>query len=162
MTSSPEIQQFLHDANEELKRVDHQVYVSLKYTRTVDVLMNILGRMIEGYDRMFDALLHHAMDQRRIGEIPTAPLIVGNTIKELYPDEIIQQNVDLYFLLRKLQRSNPTREQEFRRHVTMRTIIEGREELVNIDIATEYYHMQREFISYLYKYFNLTKPETHE
>ena len=162
MTDSQEIQQFLNDANEELKRVDHQVYVSLKYTRTVDVLMNIISRMIEGYDRMFDSLLHHALEQRRIAEVPSAPLIVGNTIKELYPEEIIQQNVDLYFLLRKLQRSNPSREQEFRRHVTMRTIIEGREEIVNIDIATEYYHMQREFLNHLYKYFNLQKPEVRE
>jgi hypothetical protein len=162
MTSSQEIQAFLHEANEELKRVDHQVYVSLKYTRTVDVLMNIIGRMIEGYDRMFDSLLQHAMDQRRLGELPTAPLIIGNTVKELYPEEIVQQNVDLYFLLRKLHRSNPTREQEFRRHVTMRSIVEGREEILNIDVATEYYHMQREFLNYLYKYFNLQKPETQE
>lgn len=156
------IHSYLNDANEELKRVEHQVYVSLKYTRTVDVLMNLINRMIEGYDRMFDALLQHALDQRRIGEIPTAPLIVGNTIKELYPEEIIQQNVDLYFLLRKLQRSNPSREQEYRRHVTMRTIIEGREEIVNIDLATAYYHQQREFLTYLYKYFDLQRPEVRE
>jgi len=156
------IQSYLNDANEELKRVDHQVYVSLKYTRTVDVLLNIINRMIEGYDRMWDALLQHALDQRRIGEIPTAPLIVGNTIKELYPEEIVQQNVELYFLLRKLQRSNPTREQEFRRHVTMRAIVEGREEIVNIDIATEYYHLQRDFLSHLYKYFNMERPVTRE
>ncbi len=162
MTHSHETQNFLHDANEELKRVEHQVYVSLKYTRTVDVLMNIISRMIEGYDRMFDSLLHHALDQRRIGEIPSAPLIVGNTVKELFPEEIVQQNVDLYFLLRKLQRSTPSREQEFRRHVTMRTVIEGREELVNIDIATEYYHMQREFLNYLYKYLNIQRQEIRE
>jgi hypothetical protein len=162
MTESHDVQYFLNEANEELKRVDHQVYVSLKYTRTVDVLMNIISRMIEGYDRMFDALLNHAYEQRRLGELPTAPLIVGNTVKELYAEEIVQQNVDLYFLLRKLQRSTPSREQEFRRHVTMRTIIEGKEEIVNIDLATEYYHMQREFLSYLYKYFNMQRPEVRE
>lgn len=149
----------LHDATEELKRVDHQVYVSLKYTRTVDVLMNIVLRMIEAYDKMFDAMLAKALEQGRIGEAPSAPLMVGNTIKELYPEEIVQKNVELYFLLRKLSRSNPQREQEFRRHVTMRTVIDGREELMNIDIATEYFHMQREFLEYLYKTFNAPKPE---
>lgn len=153
------MQDLLHDAKEELKRVDHQVYVSLKYTRTVDVLMNLIGRMIEGYDKMFEAMLHHALDQGRIGEIPTAPLIVGNTVKELYPEDIVQHNVDLYFLLRKLHRSSPSREQEFRRHVAMRTIIDGREEIVNIDIATDYFHRQREFLDYLYKTFNVQKQE---
>ena len=156
------IQSHLNDAIEELKRVDHQVYVSLKYTRTVDVLLNIIGRMIEAYDRMWDAMLQHALEQERIGEKPSAPLIVGNTIKELYPDEIVQKNVELYFLLRKLHRSNPSREQEFRRHVTMRTIIDGREELMNIDIATEYYHMQKEFLDYLFKHFNLQKQSRYE
>lgn len=156
------ITSYLHDATEELKRVEHQVYVSLKYTRTVDVLLNLIGRMIEGYDRMFDAMLQNALEQGRIGEIPTAPLMVGNTIKELYPEENVQQNVELYFLLRKLHRSTPQREQEFRRHVTLRTVIDGREELVNIDIATAYYHQQREFLEYLYKQFNAAKPDRFE
>lgn len=156
------IESALHDATEELKRVEHQVYVSLKYTRTVDVLMNIIARMVDGYDKMFEALLLHAEEQRRIAEVPSAPLIVGNAVKELYPEENVQKNVDLYFLLRKLQRSNPSREQEFRRHVTMRTIIDGREEIVNIDLATEYYHMQREFLAHLYKYFNMMPPPARE
>jgi hypothetical protein len=156
------IQSLLLDATEELKRVDHQVYVSLKYTRTVDVLMNLIGRMIEGYDKMFEAMLTKALEQERIGEIPTAPLIVGNTVKELYPDQIVQDSVNLYFLLRKLHRSNPTREQEFRRHVAMRTVIDGKEEIVNIDIATEYYHRQREFLDYLYKSFNVQRQERYE
>ena len=152
----------LHDAAEELKRVEHQVYVSLKYTRTVDVLMNLIGRMIEGYDKMLEGLLKHALEQERIGEIPTAPLIVGNTVKELYPEDIVQRNVDLYFLLRKLHRSSPSREQEFRRHVAMRTIIDGREEIVNIDVATEYYHRQREFLDYIFKTFNIIRQERYD
>ena len=41
----------------------------------------------------------------------------------------------------------------------MRTIIDGKEEVVNIDIATEYYHRQREFLDYLYKTFNIIKYE---
>ncbi len=152
----------LHDATEELKRVDHLVYVSLKYTRTVDVLMNIVIRMIDGYDKMFEAMLIRAHEQGRIGEVPTAPLIIGNTVKSLYADDIVTQNVELYFLLRKLSRSTPQREQEFRRHVTMRSIIDGREELMNIDIATAYYHQQRDFLAYLYKTFDVARAEPRE
>jgi len=32
----------IENAVEELKRVDHSIFVSLKYTRTVDILVNIL------------------------------------------------------------------------------------------------------------------------
>lgn len=137
----------LDDAKEELKRVDHLIYVSLKYTRTVDVLLNAINRMMDAYDYLFQSLLEKAHEEQKIPEIPTTPIEKGNLIKRLYAeDEQIIDNVELNFLLRKLYRSpNPEREQEYRRHVTMRTHIDGREEIVNIDIITNYYLFQLEF-----------------
>lgn len=137
----------LDDAKEELKRVDHLIYVSLKYTRTIDVFLNAINRMIEAYDAMFTSLLRHAVENKKLDEVPKTPLERGNKLKELYAeDQQVIDNVELFFLLRKLHRApTQTREQEYRRHVTMRTIVDGREELVNIDIITNYYHFQMEF-----------------
>ncbi len=145
--------EFLEEAVEELKRVDHLVYVSLKYTRTVDVLLNIINRMIDGYEEMWNALLARLHNEKKIEEVPTAPIVKANVILDNYEQQEIQDNVQLYLLLRKLHRSNPEREQEYRRHVTMRTIIDGREEIVNIDIITQYYHMQKSFLMWLYQFF---------
>ncbi len=139
--------QGLNDAKEELKRVDHQIYVSLKYTRTVDVLLNIINRMIDGYEFLLEILIKKALREGKIERIPPSPIERGNLVKELYPeDQEIQDNVGLFFLLRKLFRSNPQREHEYRRNVTMRTVIEGREELVDIDIITNYYHFMLAFV----------------
>lgn len=137
----------LDDAKEELKRVDHLIYVSLKYTRTVDILLNAINRMIDAYDFIFQSLMEKAIEEKKIEEIPTTPIERGNLIMDLYKsDQQFIDNVELFFLLRKLHRSpNPEREQEFRRHVTMRTVVDGREEIVNIDIITNYYHFQLEF-----------------
>lgn len=154
-----EIQEFLDDAVQELKRVDHQVYVSLKYTRTVDVLLNILQRMIDAYEQMFNALLQKLVDDGKLSQIPTAPIVKANLVADAYEDQDIQDNVQLYFLLKKLHRSNPEREQEYRRHVAMRTIIDGREEIVNIDIITQYYHMQKEFLGQLFQRFSEDEPQ---
>lgn len=138
--------QCLEDAKEELKRVDHQIYVSLKYTRTVDVLLNIISRMIDGYDFLLEALLKLAVEENKLESIPPSPIERGNTLKRLYEeDEQIIDNINLYFLLRKLFRSNPQRESEYRRNVTMRSVVEGREELVTIDIITNYYHFMLDF-----------------
>lgn len=138
--------QGLNDAKEELKRVDHQIYVSLKYTRTVDVLMNIINRMIDGYEFLLEVLIKKAVREGKLDRIPPSPIERGNMVKELYPDDQeMQDNVGLFFLLRKLFRSNPQREHEYRRNVTMRTVIEGREELVDIDIITNYYHFMIAF-----------------
>lgn len=148
-----EVPDYLDDAVTELKRVDHQVYVSLKYTRTVDVLLNIISRMIDGYEEMWNALLQYVVEEGDLDEVPQAPLVKANQVLNHYEEEIIKDNVQLYLLLRKLHRSNPEREQEFRRHVTLRTVIDGREEIVNIDIITQYYHMQKEFLGWLFSYF---------
>ncbi len=139
--------ELLTEAKEELKRVEHLIYVSLKYTRTVDVLLNAISRMIEAYDFTFQAILQHALEEKKVDEIPATPIEKGNLVKQVYPDdEQVSDNVGLFFLLRKLHRSpSPQREQEYRRHVTMRTIVDGKEEIVNIDIITRYYLFQLEF-----------------
>lgn len=138
--------EYLEDAREEIKRVDHQIYVSLKYTRTVDVLLNIINRMIDGYDFLLQALIQLAIEEKKTENMPSSPIEKGNLVKKLYDDDLTFDNVNLYFLLRKLHRSNPQRESEYRRNVTMRTIVEGREELVTIDIITNYYHYMLEFL----------------
>lgn len=152
----------LKDAKEELKRVDHLIYVSLKYTRTVDVLLNALNRMIAAYDFMFESMLQKALAEQKIDVIPTTPIERGNLIKKLYEsDQQFIDNVELFFLIRKLHKSqNPQREQEYRRHVTMKTIVDNREEIVDIDIITNYYHFQREFFKRVESIANETQPET--
>lgn len=138
---------FITDANEELKRVDHLVYVSLKYTRTVDMLLNSISRMIDAYDFIFKAIIQNAIEQEKVKEMPSTPIERGRLVQSLHEDDDqIMDNVELCFLLRKLHRApNPDKEQEYRRHVKMTTFIGGREEVLNIDIITQYYHYQREF-----------------
>jgi hypothetical protein len=151
----------LHDAVEEFKRVDHLIYVSLKYTRTVDVIINILNRMVDGYSFLVDALLKHAEDQKLWkGEAPGSAIEKAELVKRLFKeDHEIVDNIELYLLLRKMLRAKSVeRENEYRRHVTMKTIIEGREEIVNIDIITNYYLFQREFLQKIQKLSGV-KPE---
>jgi len=146
--------QSLHDAIEELKRVDHLIYVSLKYTRTVDVILNILNRMVDGYAFLVDALLKYAETQKKwAGELPVSAIERAELVKRLFKEDVsIQDNMELYLLLRKLLRAkNIERENEYRRHVTMKTIIDGREEIVNIDIITNYYLFQRDFLQKVQK-----------
>lgn len=139
----------LNDAKEELKRVDHLIYVSLKYTRTVDVLVNTIGNMIDAYDFILDALLKHALEKGLIESIPKTPREKGDLILDTFEDQIIKDNVGLYFLMRKLFKSNPERENEYRRNVTMISYVDNRKEIVNIDIITDYYAFETSFLNYV-------------
>jgi len=145
----------IKDAKEELKRVDHLIYVSLKYTRTVDVIKNVVDRLISSYDFITDALLKRAVDKEKIDKAPTAPMMKAEEIEKLYAkDEQILIAAKQYMLLRQISRAEYERESEYRRHVAMIVHIEGQEIKVDIDLVTEYYKQARELIEYIESKYN--------
>lgn len=130
---------YLDDAHQELRRVDHLIFVSLKYTRTTDVLINIIHRMIDAYGHMFTYLLHKAKEDEAIDEIPTTPIERSSLIKKIFDDPFIHEQVYMYLLFRQMAKTEYTSENEYRRHVTMITYIHGRKEILNIDLISVYY-----------------------
>lgn len=144
----------IENAVEELKRVDHSIFVSLKYTRTVDILINILIRMVDCYEFLILALLKYALDNKMIGDIPSTPKERAVLIKEIFKEQEIHDNIDLYLLLKAMLKSNYGRENEYRRHVAMRAIVAGREEIININIISQYYEY---LMSFFHMVDNVTK-----
>jgi hypothetical protein len=139
----------LHNAREELKRAEHLVFVSLKYTRTVDVVINALNRLIECYDFLTEAMLKMSKEQKKIFDIPETPIERADEVKRLFVEDKVQDNIELYLLMRKIVKSNVQRENEYRRHVALITYIAGRQEIVNIDIITEYFAIVHDFVQYV-------------
>ena len=60
------------EAKEELKRADHLIFVSLKYTRTMDVLESIVKRLIKCLEFGLEGLLQLLKKKKKIKEIPTS------------------------------------------------------------------------------------------
>ena len=150
----------LDNAQEEIKRADHLIFVSLKYTRTCDVLKHIIERHINCIDFTFTALLEHLKEQGKIEEVPTAPIPKANKIKELFPDdEFLPEFADFFMRLRKISKADFTRACEFRRHVTMTVVVD--EEIIKIDIdnITEYFKRTKEFYAHVK---NMIDPEKEE
>lgn len=141
----------LINSKQEINRADHLIYVSLKYTRTVDVIKSIISRTINAYDFMIQAILEQAIEEEKIPEMPLAVIQKAHKVKELYPnDELIQENMEFYLLLRKINRAKFTRFQEYRRHVTMTALFEdGSKTEVTIDVIYEYYKKTKEFFSHV-------------
>lgn len=142
----------LRNAYEELKRVDHLIYVSLKYTRTCDVLHNVIKRLITCFDCIFDGFLEQAEQENKIFEVPNAPVMKANEFKKLYEgDKVIAEFVTFYLYLRKINRIEYTKSNEFRRYVTMHMTIDDDECNVDIDLVTEYYKKAKEYIEHIKK-----------
>jgi hypothetical protein len=144
----------MENAKEELKRIDHLIYVTLKYTRTVDVFLSVIERMINSYEFIVDALIKLALHEGKLKKEPDSPLTKAQEILRIYDSKKIKDNIEKYLVLRKLRRANYEKSNEFRRHVTMAAIVEGRVVEVNIDNITEDFHELKEFIEYVDKRIN--------
>ncbi len=126
--------EYLLEAREELKRLEHIIYVSLKYTRTVDVIINALNRMVSTYDLIIEAFLEKALEDKIIDSSPKSPALKGKKLAELYPnDEIIQKNLTFYNSLRNTLKSPHKKRQEFRRHVALIVELENTTMEIEID-----------------------------
>ncbi len=145
------MEESLSNAREELKRVDHLIYVSLKYTRTCDIFKSIIQRLIDSLDNTLLAILKKFEDEKKIYEIPSQPGVRCSTIREHMTDEKVDELIEFYLLLRQINRAEFTRFREFRRHVTMTVNLAGEELEITIDRITEYYKRTREYIEHVDK-----------
>ena len=144
------MKEYLHNAREELKRVDHLIYVSLKYTRTVDVIRSIIDRMTAAIDCIIEGLIEKAKKEGKTESIPTQQGLRVNLVKDMYKDdEKIHAILEFYISLKKMMRAPYTRDQEFRRHVKMTSKVDDKEEITNIDIIHEYFEKIKEFVNYI-------------
>jgi hypothetical protein len=140
----------LEEANEELKRADHLIFVSLKYTRTCDVIKHIVDRLINCIDFTFTALLEHLKEQGKIEEVPKAPIPKAALVKKMFPnDEFLPEYAEFFIKLRKISKADFSRECEFRRHVTMTVTVEDEPVKIDIDIITDYFKRTKAFFAHV-------------
>ncbi len=141
--------EYLFEAREELKRLEHIIYVSLKYTRTVDVILNALNRMVSTYDFIIDAFLEKALQEQKLDFMPKSPALKAKKLAELYPDDqLVQKNLTFYSSLRNTLKSPQQKRQEFRRHVTLMVAQEDSTVEVEIDNLVNYEKFIHKFLLY--------------
>lgn len=144
--------EYLYEANEELKRADHLVFVSLKYTRTVDVIKNIINRLISVYELLINALLLTLYKKKSIEKIPETPLAKAELIKKIFAnDQKMLENINLYILLRQISKAPYESGKEYRRYVTMTAKLKDKTIDINIDTIHEYYDKISDFFDYVKK-----------
>ena len=142
--------EYLEEAREELKRVDHMIFVSLKYTRTVDVIRNALNRLISAFDYIIEGILWYCKEQKKIKSIPKSPKAKITMLNQIYPeDEKLDKYTMFYIFLRELFKAPYGKREEYRRHVTMIAKLENRTAEVNIDNLEDCFDkIAREFLDH--------------
>ena len=148
-------------AVQELKRVDHLFWVSLKYTRTVDVIKHVIDRLINCIGFGLESLLKYAKEKKLVTSVPTNEGLRCELLKKIHPDNLeLIDYINFYLRLRKLSKAEYTRREEFRRHVTMiATIDKGEIVEVSIDSLKEDYEKTKNFLTFVKKIINEEKEE---
>jgi len=128
---------------------DHLLYVSLKYTKTCDVMINLMKRWKVMMDSAINALLIKSKKKKIIKKIPTAPKLRVDLIKKIFEKnpEIIDA-INQYDLFRLIDGLEKKRENEFRKGVCLRVSFKGEEIPINLEKLKEYSDILERFINY--------------
>jgi hypothetical protein len=126
---------------------DHLLYVSLKYTKTCDVIMNLLLRWRKMIDTCINEILKKAKKAKKIEEISENAVGKIKQIKEIFSkDKNFIEVIDFFMMLRKLENLKTERIGEFRKNVALKIQFRGQEINVNLEQLKIYAEMIEKFI----------------
>ncbi len=129
---------------------DHLLYVSLKYTKTCDVIINLLLRWKIMIEMAMDKLVDKAKKDKKWKPIPDAPRAKLIQLKKIYEkDKIISETLELYEFFRDIEKLDKIRENEFRKGVNLKVTYKEGIVNINLDKLKEYSQLLERFISYL-------------
>jgi len=127
---------------------DHLLYVSLKYTKTCDVIVNLILRWRRMIEVSIEKVLKHAKKRKKISSIPASPVGKLEKIKELFKkDKSFLDTIEMYEMFRKIEELRKERIGEFRKNVTLKVFYRGKEININLDMLKEYASNLEKFIS---------------
>jgi len=132
---------------------DHLLYVSLKYTKTCDVILNLIERWKIMIELSIDSMLQKMKKKRIIASIPVAPKMKVDVLRNaLKKEPSIVQTLEIYEFFRKIPSLNKSKENEFRKNVCLKITLEGKEIKIDMDKLKEYSEMLERFIKFTKEY----------
>jgi hypothetical protein len=127
---------------------DHLLYVSLKYTKTCDVILNLLIRWRKMIETSINEILKHAKKKKKISSIPSNPVGRVELVRELFKkDKNFIEVIDMYDMFRKVEELRKERIGEFRKNVTLKVFYRGEEIQINLEKLKIYAEKLEKFIS---------------
>lgn len=132
---------------EELKRADHLIFVSLKVSRTCDVMRNAIRRLINSFEYGFDVYLNYFLRKGKIKEIPRSKQQRALLVKGLMGTSM-NKYFSLYNKLVKVHKAEYCAVDEYRKGLTLRTT--GKKSIeVNTRDLGEYLERTKEFVKFI-------------
>jgi len=135
------------NSKEELKRVDHLIYVSLKYTRTCDVIKNVIKRLISAFNYKINDIVRYAKEKGKIKDMPISMKEKLEIVNKLMSKVGSAKYVKLYELLKMIDIAECERKCEFRKHVVLIAKVKNKKVPVKVDTLLKYFEQTKEFVN---------------
>ncbi len=138
----------MEDIIQEKISADHLLYVSLKYTKTCDVIINLLSRWSRMIETSINEILKQAKKKKKIQIVSPNPIGKIEQVRKLFKkDSEFLKVIDLYEMFRKIKELRKERIGEFRKNVTLKVFYKGDEININLEKLKEYAELLERFIS---------------
>ncbi|MDD5254159.1 MAG: hypothetical protein PHG05_03615 [Candidatus Nanoarchaeia archaeon] len=132
-------------AKEELKRADHLLYVTLKYTRTADVIHNLIKRLVSAFELCFEIILQDFKNNKKIKDVPKTGLEKAILLEKLMvKDKVFMDYICFYYVLWEIKRNSYEGKEEYRKHVALIS----KDFTVKTDLLKEYYEITEDFVKW--------------
>ncbi len=141
----------IEGAKQELKRADHLIFVSLKYTRTMDVLASVIKRLISSLELVLEAILQWLLKKKKIKAIPSTYKNKIEVIRANFKKDVtIQEMLKFYSYLMRIDKAEHSGRSEFRKGVTLIAIDELGDVIgeINLEKIKEFYLKTIELVDY--------------
>src|SRR3989344_762772 len=140
-----------NDSREELKRADHLIYVSLKYTRTGDVILSVITRLMNAIELTMDEMLKWFEAKKKLKQVDYSKpyrIKVEWIRNKLKKDKAVNDMLDLYLFMLRIMKGEHDAKDEFRKGLRLISIDDkgGLIAEVNMDDVKEYYKRTEKFI----------------
>lgn len=127
---------------------DHLLYVSMKYTKTCDVMLNLIARWKSMIEISFDAMFEKSFDSGSLPALPTNPKQKIEFIRKYFKKQkAVQETLPLYIFFKRIPDLQKRREGEFRKNVCLKIIEPAKTTDINMDKLKEYSDTLERFIS---------------
>lgn len=126
---------------------DHLMFVSLKYTKTCDVILNLLARWKSLIERSFDAILQEGCDSGSIACMHNTPKQRIEFVKKYFAkNKAVQDVVPLYIFFKRVPDLAVCRSGEFRKNVNLKVKMPNGDVDINMEMLSSYYDTVERFM----------------
>ena len=141
---------YLRELRRHINSLEHMLYVSFKFTRTVEMIRKVIEGIVTGYEHFFIVAykLLVTEEERKFSENLGLHHKIQLLSKKLEERNIYMDLSD-YFFLKKILFSEYSKVGEFRKNLCMISYIDGEEHYINMEKLFDYYENLKNATSFM-------------